>query len=820
MSDPGDVGRLARHWRAIVEYGDDPAQGYRAHGIACRARGRWSAAAESFIHAGRLARDPIARASLPIGAIDSLARDGRIEEGVLLGRRLARRLLRLGQSDLAGRALLNAGNAVLWADRYREAKQLLERAIERLETPSLAVGARLGLSTCELYGGSTARSLELADQALAEFEALDQDYSAALCRLNRGQAHLLLGRPDQALSDLLSARDRLSGPDLARTEEFLGDTYLRLQLAPEAIDAYERALALGATPLNTANCRLGLGMARDLSGRPREARTEFARAERAYRKVNNAVWESVAALDAARLAHDRSRATRVADRLKSVGGPYHRCWSSIVVLEMAGSNPLPAEIARALRDVRRGGFIDLEWRLWALRARSAAPRERLRLYRRMLDSILEARLLIRSHLARTQYLVDKSEAVREYLSLLLARGRAPDVREALEAVTALRSAALVDEVLSARPGALSAESRAQLEVLRSELSVSGESSGGSRRARVGRPSVSLRRAWREICHHTVNRLSSPFGPATPATVFVLGDRAYRLGQGRSTPLGLGPADLRRELRMIEYDLLEPTICPDGDPAAVLCRIERLAERLFESGMGFIGPICPDGELWQVPWQAVISALDPARSALLVPTPRFGGTAIDLRLPRRPAVTIWAGQAGDIPHVRAEVRAVLAAFPEARVCTTAAEVLESLEGGRIDLLHAATHGRLDASNPMFSSLELGGQRLFAADLARARVRPKLVFLSACETARLTALNRDEPDGLARAFLALGAEAVVGSQWPLDDAIASIFTGHAIEALAGGATLGEAMRSGRNKARSLRSHPYFWASMVSIGGFSGT
>lgn len=190
------------------------------------------------------------------------------------------------------------------------------------------------------------------------------------------------------------------------------------------------------------------------------------------------------------------------------------------------------------------------------------------------------------------------------------------------------------------------------------------------------------------------------------------------------------------------------------------------------------------------------------------------------LSRRPSVTIWAGHAGDIPHVRAEVEAVLTAFPHARVCTTADEVLESLEGGTIDLLHAATHGRLDTSNPMFSSLEFGGKRLFAADLARARLRPRLVFLSACETARLTAANRDEPDGLARAFLALGAEAVVGSQWPLDDAIASVFTRHAIDALAAGSTLGEAMRRGRDEARSLRKHPYFWASMVSVGGFSGT
>lgn len=86
-------------------------------------------------------------------------------------------------------------------------------------------------------------------------------------------------------------------------------------------------------------------------------------------------------------------------------------------------------------------------------------------------------------------------------------------------------------------------------------------------------------------------------------------------------------------------------------------------------------------------------------------------------------------------------------------------------------HLATHGFFDWDYPPHSALALGGtQRLTVADLAAAGTigRPRLVFLSACETG----LSYD-PDhleefvGLPAAFLEAGAQSVVASLWRVPD-----------------------------------------------------
>ena len=129
--------------------------------------------------------------------------------------------------------------------------------------------------------------------------------------------------------------------------------------------------------------------------------------------------------------------------------------------------------------------------------------------------------------------------------------------------------------------------------------------------------------------------------------------------------------------------------------------------------------------------------------------------------------------------------------------------------KADLLHFATHAIDDAKNPLASSLVLEPDEdhpsghLYARDIAKLKIRAKLVVLSACETA-------SGPQSLARAFLDAGAERVIAASWRAQDDAAqmwmSLFYGELSEA-------GNCNRAHQQAARSMIESdyrdPHFWA-----------
>lgn len=100
------------------------------------------------------------------------------------------------------------------------------------------------------------------------------------------------------------------------------------------------------------------------------------------------------------------------------------------------------------------------------------------------------------------------------------------------------------------------------------------------------------------------------------------------------------------------------------------------------------------------------------------------------------------------------------------------------------LHFACHGFFDTAQPLNSYLQTGaGERLAAQEIMEAwRLEARLVVLSACETAVSQMLRGDEPMGLIRAFLFAGAEAVLATQWPVDDFATALLMGRFYRTLA--------------------------------------
>jgi CHAT domain-containing protein len=152
--------------------------------------------------------------------------------------------------------------------------------------------------------------------------------------------------------------------------------------------------------------------------------------------------------------------------------------------------------------------------------------------------------------------------------------------------------------------------------------------------------------------------------------------------------------------------------------------------------------------------------------------------------------------------------------------------EVLMSGDYDIIHYAGHAVFESDRQDQSGLMLEkGEVCFAQKIQRLLEGSPLVFLNACESARLKeerdrqppegSYDGDPKKGLASAFVYGGALACIGTMWPVTDTEAADFAvafyGHVLE----GQSLGEAMR--RARTMTAESHPEdpSWASFVLYG-----
>jgi CHAT domain-containing protein len=141
-----------------------------------------------------------------------------------------------------------------------------------------------------------------------------------------------------------------------------------------------------------------------------------------------------------------------------------------------------------------------------------------------------------------------------------------------------------------------------------------------------------------------------------------------------------------------------------------------------------------------------------------------------------------------------------------------------------VIHFAVHAQASARDPLASHLRLARDAvedgyLNLDEIAAARVGAQLVVLSACETDAGPIYNGEGVMGLARAFLASGAHAVVGTQWPVGPATAKLME-QFYQRLAMGEAAVSALRVAKLalRSKSATAHPFFWAGavLVTAGG----
>ncbi len=141
----------------------------------------------------------------------------------------------------------------------------------------------------------------------------------------------------------------------------------------------------------------------------------------------------------------------------------------------------------------------------------------------------------------------------------------------------------------------------------------------------------------------------------------------------------------------------------------------------------------------------------------------------------------------------------------------------------DVIHVATHARLDEQRPWNSSIALDDTlTLQAGEVAALDLDARLVVLACCAGGGGAVVSGEGVLGLATGFLSAGATAVLGSSWPVDDRATTRLMADLYRALASGTPAAEALARAQAAARRRpeTAHPFYWAGFALIGDGSVT
>jgi CHAT domain-containing protein/tetratricopeptide (TPR) repeat protein len=147
-------------------------------------------------------------------------------------------------------------------------------------------------------------------------------------------------------------------------------------------------------------------------------------------------------------------------------------------------------------------------------------------------------------------------------------------------------------------------------------------------------------------------------------------------------------------------------------------------------------------------------------------------------------------------------------------------------GQFGIIHLAMHTILNDQNPMNSAMvfTLGNDSiddglLYTYEVYGIPLKAMMVVLSSCNTGSGMMSTGEGILSLARGFLYSGSQSVVMSMWEIDDKAGTEVVKMFYNNLKKGKTKSSSLKSARIKylknASQLRSHPYFWSSLVIYG-----
>ncbi len=192
-------------------------------------------------------------------------------------------------------------------------------------------------------------------------------------------------------------------------------------------------------------------------------------------------------------------------------------------------------------------------------------------------------------------------------------------------------------------------------------------------------------------------------------------------------------------------------------------------------------LVPDGLLNNLPLHEIRIGHQPWHDGQLIGLLPCAAWLLRAAPLRSEACLVAGNSAGDLSGAEFECQAVArvlgtSALTGAR-CTRAA-LEAALQGGPLDIVHLAVHGRGDAQHGARASLLLadglvGTEWVPFESLAQRSWQANLVVLSGCSTGVAGPLHGHEMVSVARAALEAGAASVLASLWPVADHAAAAF-----------------------------------------------
>lgn len=317
----------------------------------------------------------------------------------------------------------------------------------------------------------------------------------------------------------------------------------------------------------------------------------------------------------------------------------------------------------------------------------------------------------------------------------------------------------------------------------------------------------------------------------------------RTGFLETLEIPVTPQDLTSRIRLLrELWGTRDTGAERGLPAAQglyeLLLAPALEAGLLEGASRLV--IVPHGVLEQLPFQALV---DPSTRRFLVEDYVISYTPSASALPALRnsqsgveggvrSVDAFAPFPQSLPGTRAEAVAANDAVSDGRLYLDRRATEGAVRGSLADpsVVHVASHGILNARNPMFSRIDLaraGGSgsdddgRLEVHEVLRLQINSPLVVLSGCETARAEEWSGDPLRSagvttLSQAFLQAGARNVMATLWRIHDlGSAELVSRFYQEASGGDVALGLAWAQRAMIADAEYAAPYYWAGFVLVG-----
>jgi CHAT domain-containing protein/tetratricopeptide (TPR) repeat protein len=182
---------------------------------------------------------------------------------------------------------------------------------------------------------------------------------------------------------------------------------------------------------------------------------------------------------------------------------------------------------------------------------------------------------------------------------------------------------------------------------------------------------------------------------------------------------------------------------------------------------------------------------------------------------------------DIPYARVEAEYVTdISKGTAYMNEDARESVFKAEAGKYDIIHLAMHTYLNDQNPMASAMIFTQNNdlpedglLNTYEVYGIPLKARMVVLSSCNTGSGMLSSGEGILSLARGFLYSGSQSVVMSMWEIEDRSGTDIVKMYYDSLRRGKSKSQALKNARKEylktASQLKSHPYFWSSLIVYG-----